>query len=348
MPAVKHAVFKLSLAVLCGLSTAQAVEIQGTGSSAAAPLYVKWAGALQKNGHSLKYDAAGSERGLAAVKANQSHFGATDVLPPAAELNKAGLVAFPIAVTAVVPVINLPGVKGGQLKLNGDVLAQIFSGKITDWNDPAIAALNNGERLPSKSIKLVVRADGSGTTFALSEYLAATNKDWKAGMGTGFSLKWPAGVQAVKGGQALASAVKNTEGAIGYVDFGHVADQSLADVKLGNAEGKFIKVTPAAITDAVMNSNWASKGDFDDKLINKTGAGTWPIVTGTFAVLPKVVDKAAGNTVAELFVRGFMSGDAAVSSLSLVRLPDQIKGKATNAIATVRDKAGQPLSISYF
>ncbi|MBB5019040.1 phosphate transport system substrate-binding protein [Chitinivorax tropicus] len=345
---IRKSAYVLVTALLCSFSTAHAVEIQGVGSSAAAPLYNKWANSLQKSGHSLKYDAVGSERGLVAVKANQSHFGATDVLPSSAELNKAGLVAFPVAVSAVVPVVNLAGFKSGQLKLNGDVLAQIFSGKITDWNDPAIAALNSGEKLPKSPIKLVVRSDGSGATYSLSEFLASTNKDWKGAMGVGFSLKWPANAQQAKGTKGVVDAVKSTEGAIGYVDFSAVAEDALVDARLANAEGKFVKASSGAITDALMNSGWASKGDFDEKLINRPGNGTWPIVTGTFAVVPKVVDQATGGAITELFVRGFMSGDAAVKSVSWIRLPDQIKGKATRTMAGIRDKSGQPLNINYF
>ncbi|MBB5019545.1 phosphate transport system substrate-binding protein [Chitinivorax tropicus] len=326
-----------------------ALELSAVGSSAAAPLYSKWAASIQKNGgHTLKFDPAGSAKGIESAKGGKVDFGATDALPPAAELTKAGVIAFPTALTAVVPVVNLPGVKPGQIKLNGEVLAKIFSGKIVEWADPAILALNENEKVPSRPIKLVVRADGSGSTFVLTEYLSRMSADWKGNFGAGFSVKWPSWAVQVKGTAGVAASVKATEGAIGYVDFGAVVESGLVDVRLVNAAGKAAKASVSSITDAVLSSAWQTKGDFDELLINRQGNNAWPIVTGTFVLVPKVLDKARGDVLAEFFVRGFMNGDAAVSSASFVKLPDQVKGKATGALSQLRDKSGNPFNMSFF
>ncbi|WP_171013977.1 phosphate ABC transporter substrate-binding protein PstS [Chitinivorax sp. B] len=340
----------VSVVVICVWTPyTHAIELSGAGSSAAAPLYAKWAAEIQKNGgHSLRFDPIGSAKGLEAVKAGKVDFGATDALPPGAELAKAGLVAFPTAVTAVVPVVNLPGVKSGQVKLNGELLAKIFSGKIVEWTDPAIVALNDGERVPSRPIKLVVRSDGSGSTYALTEYLAQISPDWKVNQGVGFNIKWPAWAVQVKGASGVAASVKATEGAIGYVDYATVVELGLTDVRLINGAGRAAKAGPASITDALLNSGWSTKGDFDERLINKGGNNTWPMVTATFALVPKVLDKAKGDVLVEYFVRGFMRGDSAVNSLSFVRLPDQIKGKSTNALSLVRDKSGNSFQMTFF
>lgn len=192
----------------------QAADITGVGSSAAAPLYKKWGEGYQRtvSGASVQYEASGSSKGVEAARQKQVDFGATDVAPSSAELAKSNLVLMPIAITGLVPVINVAGVRPGQLKLSGDVLAKIFMGKITDWDDPAIAALNDGVRLPDKKITLITRSDGSGSTFTLSEYLSSVSKDWKTKVGAGFTLSWNSTVTQAKGSAGVVAALKATDG----------------------------------------------------------------------------------------------------------------------------------------
>ncbi|MEW9900130.1 phosphate ABC transporter substrate-binding protein PstS [Chitinivorax sp. PXF-14] len=326
-----------------------ALEFSGAGSSAAAPLYQKWSGGFQKDsGHLLRYEAVGSAKGIEAAKARRVDFGATDVAPSAAELAKTGLVLLPTAITGVVPVVNLPGIKPGQLKLSGEVLARIMMARITQWNDPAIAALNEGMRLPAKPIVVVTRSDGSGTTYNLSDYLSAASREWKESLGTGFTIKWPAAT-SVKGTDAVVSTVKSTDGAIACVDYAYVIENGLSDVRLQNVDGKAVKAEAASFTEALMNSTWPSKGDFEDRLVAKHGAGSWPITMGTFVVLPRVADNAARTGAAANFlIWGFMRGDKLANSLAFVRLPDAVQAKATNALGSMRDKSGQALPLRFF
>ncbi|WP_137938649.1 phosphate ABC transporter substrate-binding protein PstS [Chitinivorax sp. B] len=341
------------VAVLVSLGLAQqvgAVEVMGAGAPSAGAIYSKWADGWQKNGgHSLRYETMGPVKIIDAVKAGKIDFGVTDAPPSNAELSKIGMVAFPTVMTGLVPVVNVPGFKGGQLRLNGDVLARIMSGKITDWADPAIVALNESNHPASKPIKVITRADNSGSTLHLSSYLSATSPEWKSAFGTGYIVKWPAGTTAVKGSAEMVAAVKNTEGAIGYVDFGTAVEQGLADVRMENHAGKFVRATPNAFIEALQNSSWPNKGDFDEKLTNMRGSGSWPIATAMFAVMPKVADNVPRTTAAaQLFIRGFMSGDRAVNSMSYAPLPVTVQGKATNTLSAIRDKAGQPLPMSFF
>lgn len=194
----------------------QAADITGVGSSAAAPLYKKWGEGYQRTatGASVQYEASGSSKGVEAARQKQVDFGATDVAPSSAELAKSNLVLMPTAITGLVPVVNVAGVRPGQLKLSGDVLAKIFMGKITDWDDPAITAMNEGIRLPSKKITLITRSDGSGSTFTLSEYLSSVSKDWKSKVGIGFTLSWGSTVVQAKGSAGVVTALKSTDGGI--------------------------------------------------------------------------------------------------------------------------------------
>ncbi|GAB3254037.1 type 2 periplasmic-binding domain-containing protein [Chitinimonas naiadis] len=340
------------IATLCGLLApfSWGVEISGAGSSAAAPLYSVWANAYQRAASgTVRYDAIGSSKGLQAIKDRKVDFGASDVPPSAADLAKSGLVVFPTAITGVVPVVNLPGVKAGQLKLDGDLLAKIFMGQITRWNDAAIVARNEGIALPAKTIQVIGRSDGSGSTYNFSNYLSSVSKEWKGSLGTGFTLKWADATTQVKGSDAVVAALKSRDYSIAYVDFAYVLENDLTDVKLANAAGKFIKADKQAFTEALMNSAWPSRGDFEDTLVNKPGAGSWPITMGTFVMMPSVAEDAQKATVAaNFFVWGFLKGDRLANSLAFVRLPDSVQGKASTAIAAIRDKSGKVLPLSYY
>ena len=320
----------------------------GAGSSAAAPIYRSWATQYQKQvGVALAYESVGSSAGLKKIQADQTGFGATDVAPLQTELNKNGLVIFPIAITGISPVVNLPKIADGQLRLSGPVLGQIFLGDITQWNDPAIVRLNPDVSLPALAIKVVVRSDGSGTTYNFADYLAKVHPAWRAKYGVQTSFPWPEKFMAAKGSEGVVRAVKETDGAIGYVDYGYVKANQLRAVQLSSADGDFVQPSTATFRAALQNSNWSSKGSFSSTLTQLAGKGSWPITMGTFVVVPKVTNNPElSRAVLQFFVWAFMNGDTLVQQNNFVRLPDRMQSLAFNVIASVKDKSGKTLKLS--
>lgn len=342
------AVFAALLLLCLQAGALYAQTISGAGSSAAAPIYQGWAQAYQKaTGIALAYEPIGSSAGLKKIRAQETHFGASDVAPSDAELAKDGLVIFPVAITGIAPIINLPKIRDGQLRLTGDVLARIFLGEITQWNAPEIAKLNSGYSLPDAPIKVVVRADGSGTTYNFADYLAKLSPTWKARYGVKTSFDWPANFVAIKGSDGVVQAVKETAGAISYVDYGYVKDNMLVTVQLKNLEGEFTKPSIVAFRSALAGSEWVSKGSFTGTITNQAGKGSWPITMGTFVVLPKIADQPdQALRVLKFFVWAFVNGDALVQANNFVRLPDRVQASAFKSISSVKDKAGNAIGIS--
>ncbi|MEI8168219.1 MAG: phosphate ABC transporter substrate-binding protein PstS [Rhodoferax sp.] len=327
---------------------ADSLVLTGAGSSAAAPIYRSWGEEYQKkSGISLAYESIGSSAGIKKIQASQTGFGASDVAPPLAELKKNGLVLFPIAITGIAPVINLPKVGDAQLHLSGPVLGQIYLGLISQWNDPAIAQLNPELNLPALAIKVVVRSDGSGTTYNFADYLAKVNPLWKEKQGVKTSFVWPAQFLASKGSEGVVNAVKETVGAIGYVDYGYVKVNKLRTVQLVNAEGDLLAPSIGAFRAALHNSDWGSSGTFASTLTNMPGKGTWPITMGTFVLVPQVAQNAElTRQVLQFFVWAFINGDTLVQQNNFVRLPDRIQALAFKAISSVKDPAGKTLNLS--
>lgn len=331
----------LVLALSTGLAFADS-EIRGAGSTAAASIYKTWATEYQKvSGVSLVYEPVGSSAGVKRIAAGDVNFGASDVAPPESELARLGLVVFPIAITGIAPVVNLPGIQAGHLKLTGTVLARIFSGEINRWSDGAIARLNPALRLPNLAINVVVRADGSGTTYNFTDYLSKTDAQWRANLGTKSSLAWPDAFTAVNGSMAVVNAVRQTPGAIGYVEFGYAKEGKLATVSLQNAQGEFVMAGVNAFNAALVNSEWMRTGRFSTTLTNQGGTGTWPLTMGTFALLPQI-SNTPDKTLKTLkfFVWSFINGDKLVNLSSFVRLPDPMQAKAFRVISAVRSKDG--------
>ncbi|MGZ5193852.1 MAG: phosphate ABC transporter substrate-binding protein PstS [Ramlibacter sp.] len=324
-----------------------AETVSGAGSSAAAPIYQAWARAYKKSsGVDFAYEPIGSSAGLKKIRAHETGFGASDVAPSDAELGSGGLVVFPVAITGIAPVVNLPRLADGQLKLTGELLARIFLGEVAQWNAPEIARLNPGFALPPTPITVVVRGDGSGTTYNFADYLAKVSPTWKAKYGVKTGFDWPANYKAVKGSDAVAKAVNATAGAIGYVDFGYVKDNKLASVQMKNADGEFVGASIGAFRSALSNSEWVSTGSFTSTLTNKPGKQSWPITMGTFVLVPKVTDKAAQTLPAlRFFVWSFLNGDALVQENNFVRLPDRVQAAAFKAITSVQDAAGHPIGM---
>jgi phosphate transport system substrate-binding protein len=332
----------------CQSALAQVQSINGAGSSAAAPIYRSWAREYQKvTGVIMNYEPVGSSAGVKKISAREIDFGASDVAPPDAELAKSGLIAFPIAITGVAPVVNLPNVIDGQLRLTGPVLASIFLGEISKWNAPEISDLNPGINFPNRPIKVVVRSDGSGTTYNFADYLARVSAQWKEKYGVKSLFTWPEAFLAVKGSNGVVKAIRETEGAIGYVDYGYVKDFKLSSVQIKNASGEFLAPSSASFKAALNASEWTSKGTFNGTLIALTGKNCWPITMGTFAVLPLVTDKQqATQRALRFFVWAFLNGDALVQESNFVRLPDRVQASAFKAINGVKDTSGNSLGSS--
>jgi len=339
------------VALVLGTCQAEAADqqaIAGAGSSAAAPIYRSWSSEYQKkSGVSLAYESIGSSAGLKKIRSGQTGFGASDVAPAQAELSKDGLVLFPIAITGIAPVVNLPKIGDGQLRLSGPVLARIFLGEITQWNAPAIMQLNPDAALPDLPIRVVVRSDGSGTTYNFADYLAKVNPVWKEKYGIKTSFSWPANFIAAKGSEGVVDAVKVTSGAIGYVDFGYVKVNKLRAVQMTNSEGELIQPSIAAFRTALLNSEWGKQGTFTSTLTNMPGKGAWPITMGTFVVLPQVTDKPEqALQVLQFFIWALLNGDTLVQQNNFVRLPDRIQALAFKAITSVKDRNGKTLKLS--
>lgn len=344
----KSRVFMSALA-LCLSAPASAVEITGAGSSAAKPLYTKWADAYGRSvDATLNYQPIGSSAGIKKIKERAVDFGASDVALSADDLKKDKLICFPSAISGVVPVFNLPGVRAGELRLTGEVLAGIFASKITKWNDPAIAASNPGLALPKTAIVTVARQDGSGTTYNFSDYLSKVSPMWKDSFGRNFTIGWPHEIVQVKGSDGVVTAVKQTAGAIGYVDYNYVVQDKLAYVKLRNRDGNFVTPTAEGFSAALSNSTWKAKAGFEEMLTDKPGSHSWPITMGTFVIVPQ----AASNpqrmiATLKFFTWAFMHGDRIVTGMDFVQLPDRIQARIYNEMTRITDQNGTPLQWSF-
>ena len=335
-----------ALALCLSLAGHAATDINGAGSSAAKPLYTKWAETYaQENGAAvLHYDPAGSSAGVKRIKEGAVDFGATDVALSQEDLKKNRLICFPTAISGVVPVYNLPGIKPGELQLTGELLANIFSHTIVDWNDPAIKAVNPGLNLPKLPISIIVRAEGSGTTYNFTNYLSKVSSGWKQNFGNDFIIKWPSAATAVKGSSGVVTAVKSTAGALGYVDYNYVVQDHLAYAKVQNREGRFVKPGADEFGAALTNSDWKTKAAFEEMLTDRPGVHSWPITMGTFVVVP-MTTKTPDTTAAALrfFAWGFMKGDKLVGDVEFVRLPDMVQARIYGDLTRVSDVNGKPL-----
>ncbi len=299
---------------------AVAVDITGAGGTFPAPLYAKWGSAYSAaTGNSLNYQAIGSGGGQTQIKARTVDFGASDDPMKPEDVSANGLVQFPAVIGSAVMIVNLPGVGGGQLKLTPTVIGQIYEGKITKWNDPAIMALNKGMALRPMLITPVYRSDASGTTAIFSNYLTKAAAGWS--LGAGKSLSWPTG-SGGKGNDGVAGNVKNTVGGIGYVEFNYAFANKLTMTKLSNAAGKFIDPTPASFTAAASQADWAHANNGVTNMLSLPGANTWPIVSATYILVPaKPTDPAKTSAALAFFDWSFKNGGKTAEQLGYVPLP---------------------------
>ena len=310
---------------VAGMATAASADITGAGASFPYPLYLKWAHAYKgAGGTGLNYQSIGSGGGIAQIKAKTVTFGASDMPLKPKELQQAGLTQFPTVVGGAVPVVNIKGVKPGQLVLDGPTLANIFLGTITKWNDPAIAALNPGLKLPSQAIAIVHRSDGSGTTFIFANYLSKVSPEWADKVGFGTSIEWPAGLGA-KGNEGVAGNVVQTAGSIGYVELAYATQNHLAHTALINKSGGKVQPNIESFAAAAANADWTSAQDFYLILTDQTGQDVWPISGATFILMQKQpVDAAASGEALKFFKWSFEKGNEMAKSLEYVPLPDNV------------------------
>jgi len=315
----------IGAALILGAATSghAAGTISGAGSTFAAPLYGKWAeGYKAQTGTNLNYQSIGSGGGIRQITANTVDFGASDKPLKPEDLAANNFVQFPTAVGGVVPVVNLPGVRSGQIRLTGANLADIYRGAIKKWNDPILVKANPGVTLPNLPITVVHRSDGSGTTFIFTTYLTAKAQHWKSEVGANDAVQWPVGLGG-KGNEGVAAFVKQTPGAIGYVEYAYAATNKLTYTLVQNKAGRFATPTAAGFAAAAAGAKWSSAPGFNLLLIDQPGAEAWPISGATFVILHK--NQKNGREVLSFFDWAFKNGDADANALAYVPLPAAVK-----------------------
>lgn len=303
--------------------SAYATDITGAGSTFAAPIYAKWADAYQKSGGGkVNYQGIGSSGGIKQIIAKTVDFAGSDVPLKDDELAKNGLFQFPTVVGGVVPAINLPGIKAGQLILSGEVLGDIYLGKVKKWNDPAIVALNPKLKLPATDIAVVRRADGSGTSFIWTNYLSKVNAEWKSKVGEGATVNWPVGTGG-KGNDGVAAFVQRLPGAIGYVEWAYAKQNHMTYAGMKNASGAVVEPKTETFKAAAAGADWSKS--FYQILTNEPGKNAWPVVGGTFVLIHTTqADAAHGTEALKFFDWSFKNGDAAVADLDYIALPKSV------------------------
>jgi phosphate transport system substrate-binding protein len=316
--------------------------INGSGATFPAPVYTKWASDYKgATGVAINYQGTGSSAGIDAIKKKTVDFGATDAPLKGEDLDAAGLVQFPAVIGGVVPVYNIEGV--GKLTLDGAVLGDIYLMKIKKWNDPAIAKLNAGVKLPDSEIKVVRRSDGSGTTFMFTEYLAQVNEGWKA-LGASKEPKWVEGTVGGKGNDGVAASVKQLPGSIGYVEYAYAKKNGMVAASLVNKDGKVVAPTAEAFASAAATADWSKAAGMGISLNNQAGEKTWPITGATFILMPKKTDNAKNTAeVLKFFDWALSKGQAQASALEYIPLPDALVVKIKESWKAITDTSGKPV-----
>jgi phosphate transport system substrate-binding protein len=310
----------------------QAADITGAGATFPYPIFAKWAEVYKKiEKVGLNYQSIGSSGGLRQIRAKTVTFGASDAPVTGAQLEKDGMVQFPVILGGVVPIVNIDGFKQAELKLTGPVLADIYMGTITNWNDPKIAALNPGKKLPNQSITVVHRADGSGTTFIFTDYLNEVSKPWADKVGKGAAVKWPAGSSVGgKGNEGVAANVTRVKGSIGYVEYAYAKKNNITYLQMMNKDGQYVAPSERTFAAAAAGADWFSVPGMGISLVEQKGAAAWPITGASFVLMYKEpANKAASKDVIKFFTWAFKDGQQLALDLDYVPLPDVL----TKAIA---------------
>ena len=333
----------VGLAAALSFGFAQAQDITGAGASFPAPLYSKWAADYAKaTGSKVNYQSVGSGAGMKQIEAKTVDFGASDEPLTDADLKAKGLVQFPTVVGGVVPVLNVKGVAPGALVLDGKTLGDIYLGKITKWNDPALKALNPSLALPDAAIAVVRRADGSGTSFNFTNYLSKVNPEWKAKVGEGKAVNWPVGTGG-KGNEGVAAFVSRLPNSIGYVEYAYVKQNNMTYTKLKNAAGNVVAPDDVSFKAAAGSADW--KSSFYQILTNQAADQAWPITAATFIMMHTTQDKpdAAAGTL-KFFDWAYSNGDAAAGSLDYVPMPAEVKTVIRKSWSNIKDGSGKVIA----
>ena len=334
----------LSFTLLAAASMASAQDVTGAGATFPAPVYAKWADAYNKaTGAKVNYQSVGSGAGLKQIKSKTVDFGASDMPLKDEELAADGLMQFPTVIGGVVPVVNIQGITAGQLKLSGQVLGDIYLGKVTHWNDPAIVALNPGVKLPEAAIAPVRRADGSGTSFIFTNYLSKVNAEWKSKVGEGTAVNWPTGAGG-KGNEGVAAFVGRLANSIGYVEYAYVKQNKLTYVQMQNADGAFVAPDDGAFKAAAAGADWSKS--FYQILTNQPGKASWPITGATFILMHKSQDKPQQAAASlKFFEWAYQNGDKTAADLDYVPMPDSVKRVIVKSWDEIKDAAGKPIAL---
>jgi len=333
-----------TLAAALVITAAHAAEILGAGATFPDPIYAKWAEAYKKEtGNGLSYHAVGSGAGIKQIIAKTVTFGASDKPLDQKELDANGLIQFPTIMGGIVPVINVEGLKPGELVLDGPTLAKIFMGEITQWDDPAIKTLNETLTLPSMEIAVVHRSDGSGTTFNFTNYLAKVSAAWKSKVGSEAAVEWPVGIGA-KRNEGVAKSVARTEGAIGYVEYAAAEQGKLTFAAMINKDGKTVTPKMESFQAAAANADWTSVPGYGVMLTDQPGEGSWPITAASFILMHIVPQDAAASAEAlKFFDWAYKNGDKMAEALDYVPMPDNVVDLVHGEWAKIKDPAGKPI-----
>jgi phosphate transport system substrate-binding protein len=324
---------------------AAAIDISGAGATFPYPIYAKWADTYKKEtGVGLNYQSIGSGGGIKQIEARTVTFGATDAPLKGEDLDKNGLVQFPMVMGGIVPVVNVEGIKANQLVLDGPTLAAIFLGTVKSWDDAAIKKLNPNTKLPAQPIAVVHRSDGSGTTFNFTYYLSQVSPDWKSQVGSNTSVEWPVGIGA-KGNEGVANNAGQTAGSIGYVEYAYALQNKLVYAKMVNKEGKTVSPTSEAFQAAAANADWNSVPGYGLILANQAGATSWPMTAATFILIPKQPNDAlAASEALKFFAWAYDKGDKMAEALDYVPMPKNVAAEIENMWAReIKDATGKPL-----
>ncbi len=340
---------KLALGSLIGVTAvafsmgALAQDVTGAGATFPAPLYAKWASEYNKaTGVKVNYQSVGSGAGIKQIDAKTVAFGASDMPLKDEDLAKKGQLQFPTVIGGVVPVVNIKGINPGQLKLNGQVLGDIYLGKITKWNDAAIKSLNPGLALPDADIAPVRRADGSGTTFIFTNYLSKVNAEWKAKVGEGTAVNWPAGAGG-KGNEGVAAFVNRLPNSIGYVEYAYVKQNKMTYALMQNSAGNFVSPDDTAFKAAAAGADWAKS--FYQILTNQPGKDSWPLTGATFILMHKAQDKPAeAASTLKFFAWAYKNGDKMADDLEYVAMPAVVKAQIEKAWGDIKDTSGKAVA----
>ena len=333
-----------TLLIFAAATVASAAEITGAGATFPYPVYAKWADAYNKEmGVRLNYQSIGSGGGIKQITAGTVDFGASDKPLKPEDLDKAGLMQFPTVTGGVVPVFNLKGIRPGGIKLTGKVLAKIYLGEITRWNDPEIAGLNAGVNLPKDEITVVHRSDGSGTTFIYTNYLSKISTDWKGKVGNDASVAWPTGVGG-KGNEGVASYVQRIAGSIGYVEYAYALQNNMSYVMLQNREGNFVRPDAKNFQAAAADADWKNAPGFYQILTDEPGQNSWPITGATFILMHKVQkDPQKAAQVLDFFKWAYEHGDEMAADLDYIPMPDNVVKLIYDAWKEIRSADGKPV-----